>query len=236
MFLTIVNFKTYPQATAEHARSLALACAQAAEEGGFNIMLAPQSLDMKDVADHTDLLLLGQHCDSSKPGQSTGHITPESLRAAGASGSIINHSEYKFPGGASAISECIERLKENGMLAIVCVSNLEEGKEIEQLHPDYIAYEPPEFIGSETSVVDGDEGSIKEFIENIETPVIIGAGIKSKHDIKVCQTLRAQGMLIASHVVKSDSPVSYLKELLAESYGMTVEVVEEEEPETGRGE
>jgi triosephosphate isomerase len=214
MFLTIINFKTYPEATAEHARTLTQACQQVSDNSNFNIMLAPQAIDMKEVSDNTDLFIVAQHADYQEPGQSTGFQIPETLKLAGASAVMLNHSEHKL--SMEVLDKTVERVKDTGMLVILCASTVSEAKDLEEFMPDYIAFEPEGFIGSEVSVVDGDASEIADVIDAVNAPVIIGAGIKSKHDVKVCHDLGAAGVLMASHVVKSKEPVTFLNNLLSD--------------------
>jgi triosephosphate isomerase len=91
-----------------------------------------------------------------------------------------------------------------------------EAKDLQEFSPDYIAFEPESFIGSETSVVDADASEIADVIDSVDSPVLIGAGIKSKHDVKVCHDLGAAGILISSHVVKSKEPITFLNNLLSD--------------------
>ena len=75
---------------------------------------------------------------------------PESVYAAGARATFLNHAEK--PLLANELVKSISRAKELGILTIVCADSLQEAKAIAKLEPDCILCEPTELIGTgETS-------------------------------------------------------------------------------------
>ena len=48
------------------------------------------------VAEAVEIPVFAQHIDPIKPGNSTGHILAESVKEAGAVGTLINHSERQL--------------------------------------------------------------------------------------------------------------------------------------------
>ncbi|KKR54986.1 MAG: Triosephosphate isomerase, partial [Candidatus Woesebacteria bacterium GW2011_GWF1_40_24] len=89
---------------------------------------------------------------------------------------------------------------------------------VAELKPTFVAYEPPEFIGStETSVTKAQPEIISQAADVARSsgePLIVGAGVSSMEDIKKSLELGAVGVAIATAVVKSPDPKAKLLELV----------------------
>jgi len=202
--LLIVNFKTYAQATGEMAVKLARIIEEVARKHGANAAIAVQPFDLRWVAKSVDIPVLAQHLDPITPGSHTGWLLPEAAKEAGAVGSLINHSERPLP--IDQIQASIKRIKELGMVSVVCASDVEMAARLASLDPDIIAVEPPELIGSgvavskaKPEVVSNSVKRIKEINPRIH--VLCGAGVSSGEDAKRALELGAEGVLLASYVV-----------------------------------
>ncbi|MFB6147345.1 MAG: triose-phosphate isomerase [Candidatus Nanohaloarchaea archaeon] len=206
--MIVVNFKTYSQATGDKSEELAHRCLEAAEATGERVVVAPAIYDLHRIEGAESF---AQHIDPVEPGSHTGHVLAEGVKKAGASGTILNHSENRME--KEDIQEALERAKENGLETILCAKSPEECEELSELGPDYIAFEPPELIGGETSVSDAKPGLIEEAVERSEVPVLTGAGIKEREDVEKSIELGCEGVLVASGVVKSENPEEVVKEL-----------------------
>lgn len=155
--------------------------------------------------------IFAQHIDNVKPGAHTGSVTVEEVKMAGASGSLINHSEKRIP--INDIQELVKKLKENNMISIVCCQNLNEAKKIAKFKPDFIAYEPPELIGGDISVSSTKPEVIAEIVKQISPiKLLVGAGVKTREDITKSMELGAKGILVASGVIKANK--NDIKELI----------------------
>ena len=97
---------------------------------------------------------------------------------------------------------------------IVSTTSPEETLIIDQLHPAYVTYEPQEYIGTKTSVIDIASDVIKDLVSKIKSPLVIGAGIHKPEHIKEGLGLGAQGFLISSDVLLSHDPVARLREYM----------------------
>jgi triosephosphate isomerase len=87
-------------------------------------------------------------------------------------------------------------------------------------HPDYIAVEPPELIGGEVSVSKAKPEVIVDTINDVheidETiPVLCGAGVKDREDVRIAMKLGSRGILVASGVTKAKDPKAAILDLLA---------------------
>ena len=94
--MIITNFKTYQSATAENAIMLASIHQEVAKETGADIRVSVQAVDISRVCENVNIPVLAQHIDPVNFGSATGHILPEAVKAIGAEGTILNHSENRL--------------------------------------------------------------------------------------------------------------------------------------------
>lgn len=212
----ILNFKTYKEGSGENAVKLALIAEKIQQQTKLNIIVCVQATDLKEVASKVRIPVFAEHCDYSPIGKSTGKIIPEQLLDINVRGTILNHSENRID--IKDIEKTIIRLKELDMTSVVCVKDAIETKKVANfkvIRPTFIAVEPPELIGTETSVSSAKPEIIPKSIKNCnKIPLIIGAGIKSNEDIKTALQHGANGVLLSSHFVLSKDPEKFLIEML----------------------
>lgn len=209
--ILITNFKTYVSATGANALSLAKIHEKVAKEFNVNFAVCPQAVDIRLIASEVKIPVFSQHADMITAGQNTGHILPESLKEAGAFGSLLNHAERRIP--FLLIADHLNRLREIGLFTLVCARDLKEAKEIAALNPDAIAIEPPELIGGNVSVSTASPDIIANAVKEIKNvPVIVGAGVKTGRDIEIALSLGAEGVLVASGVTMAADPEKVLRE------------------------
>ncbi len=215
--LVAVSFKAYAEATGKRALDLAKEIESAAREFDHTVILIPNLIDLRMVAESTELPVFSQHMDPYLPGSHTGSITAEMLREAGALGTMINHSEKRMI--LADIDESVRRAKELGLETMVCTNNVDVTGAAAALGPTYVAIEPPELIGGDISVstakpevVSGSVDAVKRI--NPEVKVLCGAGVKKKEDVKKAMELGASGVLLASGIVKAKNPKDVMVSLL----------------------
>lgn len=210
--ILITNFKTYEHVIGDAAVALAKIHEKVAKETGVTIICAVQPTDIYRVASQVSIPVFGQHFDPNPPGQFTGCIILEALKAAGAKGSLINHAERRV--AFDMMIDCLIRGSKLGLFTVLCARDSEEAKKFSALKPDCIAVEPPELIGGDVSVSSASPDSIQKAVSWIPNiPVIVGAGVKNAKDVEIAMKLGAKGILIASGVVKSPDPEKTLREL-----------------------
>ncbi|MFQ6124448.1 MAG: triose-phosphate isomerase [Candidatus Heimdallarchaeota archaeon] len=214
--IIILNFKTYKEATGIAAVKLAKICEKVAQETGVCIAVAPQFTDIYAVAQAIDLPVLAQHMDPITPGSHTGHVLLEAVQAAGAIGTLVNHSEHQIK--LAAIANIVERGKEAGMFTCVCADTPEVSAAVAAIGPDAVAVEPPDLIGTgipvskaKPEVVTGTVDRIREV--NDKVIPLCGAGITNGEDVTAALQLGTQGVLLASGVVKAKNPREALRDL-----------------------
>lgn len=211
----ITNFKTYENAYGQKAVELAKIHEKVARDTGFTFMVAVQYTDITMVSQAVSIPVLAQHIDAVGFGSSTGYVLPEAVKAAGAAGTLINHSERHI-GDIARIKRKIERAKEVSLITVVCAQNPTEAAAINLLKPDFVAVEPPALIGGDISVSKADPQIIKDSVAVVDSgKLLVGAGIKDGEDVRIALELGACGVLLASGVTKSLDPEKVLRDLVS---------------------
>ena len=216
--LILVNLKTYKEGTGSRAHMIAQAAELVARESGVTIGVAPIYIDLHPIAHHFAIPVYAQHVDGVEPGAHTGHITADAIKAAGAAGSLVNHSERRLT--LADIEASIRALQALKMSAVVCTNNEAASAAAAALSPDYVAIEPPELIGSGVSVSKANPEIIRRSVGavravNPHVKVLTGAGIQSGECVKIAVDLGTDGVLLASSVVKAKDPGVVLRDLVS---------------------
>lgn len=208
--MIVINFKAYSEATGKKARQLAEACEKARKETGERIVISPSNSDLLR-AEHLDLEIFSQHIDPVNPGSHTGSVTVKEVKSAGATGTLLNHSERRLD--EETLEKSIEISDDKGITTVVCAQNPDECEDFSSYSPDYIAYEPPELIGGDVSVSQSKPEVIEEAVKRSSVPVLTGAGIKNMEDVEKSMRHGCEGVLVASGVVKAKKPHEEILEL-----------------------
>jgi len=214
--ITIINFKTYEESTGDNAIKLAEICSKIAKEKKVSIAITPQCTDIYRISKIVSIPVLSQHIDAIDFGKNTGFLLPESIKQAGAEATLLNHSEHRL--NFDLLKKSIERAKQAELKTIVCAKDAEDAKKIAYLNPDFIAVEPPELISGKISVSDAKPEVISDSVKVIKSinnkiKVLCGAGIHNKNDVKKSVELGADGVLVASGIVKTKNQETALKDL-----------------------
>ena len=216
--IVILNYKTYLESSGLNALNLAKDLESAAAESGITMVAAPQAADIYRISDETSLPIFAQHIDPISPGGHAGGNLIETLVEAGISGSLINHSEKRMQ--LADIDEVIQLCKQNNIESCVCTNNISTSKAVASLNPDAVAVEPPELIGTgipvsqaQPEVVEDTVREVKKLNKTIK--VLCGAGITNGDDMKAAMDLGADGVLLASGIIKAESPKDALLDLVS---------------------
>ena len=208
----IVNFKTYPQATGAKAEALARACETVAKERGADIRVAVQAADIYRVKHAVTIPVYAEHVDPIDPGQHTGYILPADVKAEGAVGTLLNHSEHRIH--RDVLERTVRHAKEAGLKVVICAATPEEGATYAAFKPEFVAVEPPALIGGTISVSTAEPELITDAVKKVKAPLLVGAGIHTGADVKIALKLGAQGVLLASGVTRAKDPKEALEALL----------------------
>lgn len=216
--IVILNYKTYLESSGENALELARALKSASEESGITMVAAPQAADIYRIQDRISLPIFAQHIDPITPGGHTGSNLIETLIEAGISGSLINHSENRMK--LADIDEVIQLCKQNDIESCVCTNNIATSKAIATFSPDAVAVEPPELIGTGIPVSQAQPEVVEDSVKGVKSinkkiKVLCGAGISTGDDMKAAMDLGADGVLLASGIVKAENPKEALLDLVS---------------------
>lgn len=216
--IVILNFKTYLESTGEKALNLAKISQEVADETGINIAVAPQHADLLRISREVEIPVLAQHVDAVDAGGHTGSVLLESVKDAGASGTLINHSEQRMK--LADIQKVVEKITGQQMVSVLCTNNIETSAAAATLQPTFVAIEPPELIGSgipvsqaEPEIVEGTVDIIHQI--NPDVKVLCGAGISTGDDMKAALDLGSEGVLLASGIVLAEDPKKALLDLVS---------------------
>ncbi|NIR87195.1 triose-phosphate isomerase [Candidatus Bathyarchaeota archaeon] len=213
--LILVNFKTYTETIGNKAVELAKTAEKISLETEVCIGLAPQLADIAPIARLVSIPIFAQHIDPVKAGSFTGHVLAESVREAGAVGTLINHSERQLK--LVDIEAAIARAREASLVSVVCTNNTAVSAAVAALKPDMIAVEPPELIGTGVPVSEAKPEVVTGAIERVkrinpDVVVLCGAGLTMGKDVAAALRLGTEGIVVASGVVKAKSPHKVLLE------------------------
>lgn len=212
----IVNFKNYPEVLGEGAISLALAVKKVAEEAGIEGIVAPPVSLVSLVASRTGARVYSQSVGSESGDRTTGRVLPEAVRASGASGTILNHSESRRR--RSELEVLVPRLLGMKMGVCLCAQTSGEAASLARLAPTYLAIEPPELIGSGVAVSKARPELVQRTVSAVRKTgfrgkLLCGAGIVTGDDVAKAVELGADGVLVASSVVKAKDWEAKVQEL-----------------------
>jgi triosephosphate isomerase len=212
----VLNVKTYAEATGKKVLEIAELMDNISKETGVSMAISVQLTDLTICSERVSIPVFSEHIDPIKPGSHTGWTLPEAVKAAGAVGTLINHSEHRLI--LSDIDICIKRSKDLNLDNIVCSNNIDTSKAIATLSPNFVAIEPPELIGGDISVttadpdiVSGSVEAVKDINKNIK--ILCGAGIKNGKDVNKSIELGTDGVLLASGIVKAKNKKSVIIDL-----------------------
>lgn len=212
--IVIVNFKTYPQATGERAVKLARFCEQMGKEHHVDIRVAVQTTDIAPVAAAVDIPVYAQHVDIAEPGRSTGWVTAQALKSAGAAGTLLNHAEHRI--STQAIRNTTPHLRKLKLGIIAIAKDLRQLEEFDaHVDADLLCIEPPELIAGEVSVAVARPDIVADAVHATRRPLLIGAGIKDHTDFSIALELGAKGVLLSSHVILARDQHKALNRLLS---------------------
>ena len=214
----LLNLKAYPGHLGNDAVRTARLLEELGHVAGVVVAIAPPVPDLGRVAEHVSIPVLAQHVDPGGAGARTGFAPIEAIAAAGARGSLLNHSEH--PMSDPDIAATVAGLEARGLIAVVCAADVMVARRLASTRPPYLAVEPPELIGGDRAVstarpevVSGTVQAVREV--SPQTLVLCGAGVHDRRDVARALELGAEGVLVASAVTRPPDTAGAIRELLA---------------------
>lgn len=160
------------------------------------------------------LKVFAPHMDDIPVGRGLAWVLPESIRAAGAVGVMLNHTER--PLSLSALTRTLQRARELSLMSIVCADSMPETKAVAQLAPDLMITEPTELIGTGQAC---DMTYVRQSFDavmgiNPNIGVLVGGGISNGQDVYNTIMAGADATGSSSGIVKAASPEKMVDEML----------------------
>lgn len=201
--MIFLNFKIYAETSGEKTLKL---CRLIKDK---RVIPCLQAVDIYRVKQALPgLEIWAQHADPVGYGKNTGYQAPVSLRAAGAGGSLLNHSEH--PADLSAAAE----VKKTGLKLMIIADTIELIKKINEFKPDYIGFEDPKLIGGPKAMIDAHFELVRQAAAAAEFPLIVGGGIRTGEHVSKSLEAGGAGVLVASEFATSSDPGKTLQELI----------------------
>ena len=216
--IIILNYKTYMESTGKNAIQLSKYVEEASDESGINMAVAPQAIDLYNVISSVNIPVFSQHMDAITPDGHTGSTLPEAVKESNAIGTLINHSEQRLT--LADIEVVVEKTKELELSSVLCTNNVKTSVASALFNPDYIAIEPPELIGTGIPVSKANPEVVEDTVNQIhdinkDISVLCGAGISTGEDMKAALELGADGVLLASGIIKAENQKDALLDLVS---------------------
>ena len=197
---------------------LAIEADELAAELGVSIVYDPQAVDIPAVVAATKrILVFAQHVDPVSPGRGVGAVLAEAVRAAGAVGTLLNHSEK--PLSPDELGQAIERARAVGLATLVFADSPEEAATFARLGPDIVLAEPPDLIATGVSVGDVMAGFVAEAVEAVKGVdprilVMSGAGVSGPDDVEQVMRLGLDGTGSSSGILRAPDPEAMMRAML----------------------
>jgi len=196
----------------------AKAADRAARKYDIDVLFITPAVEIRRVVENTThLIVLAPYMDILRPGRGMADILPEALKAAGARGVVLNHSEK--PISLPAIKATIDRARSLEFLVFALTDTIEEAKAIAQFHPDILNPEPSQLIGGTSNGV-SDLGFVLEsirVIKSVYSDILVeqAAGITSGKQVYDFIMAGSEAAGAASGIMKAKDPLHMIDEMIA---------------------
>lgn len=208
------------------AVALARATDAVAARLDVDVIFDPQVADIAPVAAATSRIhVWAQHVDPLPPGRGHGTILAESLRAAGATGVLLNHVERRLP--FDVLAATVERAREAGLATLVFADTPDEAAACARLGPAIVLAEPPELIGTGQSagsfMADFVRATV-DAVKGVDPSILVmsGAGVSGPDDVERMVELGLDGTGASSGICRAPDPAAAMTamlEALARAWG-----------------
>ena len=209
--MIFLSLKTYKESTGEAAIKLLSCVKKISEETEVKIISAVQPTDIYRIKKELGIEVWAQHMDPIDPGKNMGWLSPYSLKEAGATGVVINHSEHKV--SDEIIKNTLEKAKQYNLKTVLIGNSVDMILKFASWQPDYLSYEREDMVGGGISMLTQEVENVKKLVSALKIPLMIGAGISTGEDIKTALALGAKGAILASAFTLAVDPEAKLREL-----------------------
>jgi len=185
-------------------------------ETNVRLIVVPPTPMLGLVAQSVRIETFAQSVSFSVGDKTTGAVLPEAVKAAGASGTLLNHSEARMT--QRKMEVMIPRLAKLGLRTCLCAQNAAEVERLAKFGTEYLAVEPPSLIGSGVAVSKAKPELVQRSVQlarkaGYAGKILCGAGIVDGEDVSRAIELGVDGVLVASSVVRASDWAKKLTEL-----------------------
>lgn len=225
--IIVINFK---RISGEKALFIAgeLAKIDAGISEIFEVVLALQPQDAGYISTKINVPVFIQDIFSEPESQFLPYLKQNPLGNSKIRGVILNHPQKKLP--FNLLEDNIVFARKLGLEIILCATNIEEAFFMDSRYkPDYVAVEDEQLIGKDISFLQCSSEMVTSIISKVNNRILFGGGIKTPEDIKFVIEKGGFGVLMASVIIKSESPLTALENLLSPiSYNKPVKKYKQE--------
>lgn len=212
----LINYKVYEGTAGEDGLALAELIESVGSETGRTFAVAPQTPDIRLLAEETSLEVVAQSVDALESGRGNGRISLEAVADAGADGVMINHPES--PDSLTDVAHLVEGCAERDLESIVCVHSHEMGEAALAFDPDCLLFENPADVATDRAMPRTDPGRLERFVELVEetnprTRVMAGGGISVARDVEGAFELGVDAAGAASAFLEADDRRAWLTDV-----------------------
>lgn len=209
--MIFLSLKTYPESTGDGVIKLLAPVKTVSQTTGVPIIPCAQATDIYRIKQELGIEVWAQHVDPIDPGRHSGWISPYSVKAAGATGVVINHAEH--PVSPDVIQQTISKARQYELKTLVLCETPGLALQVSTWNPDLVGYEKGELIAGPIAMIDKEEANIRELTHQLPQPLIIGAGITSREHVRKTLAAGCKGIILASAFIKAPDPQAKLREL-----------------------
>lgn len=183
-----------------------------------DVIFDPQAVDLAPCAAITSRIhVWAQHVDALPPGRGHGSILAESVRAAGATGTLVNHVERRL--APDVLAATLDRAREAGLFTLVFADTPEEAGAYARLGPSIVLAEPPSLIGTGQSagafMADFVRATV-DAVKGVDPSILVmsGAGVSGPDDVERMIELGLDGTGASSGICKAPDPAAVMTAML----------------------
>src|SRR4051794_4517283 len=182
-----------------------------ADELGVAVVFDPQAVDVPAIAAGTrHLHVWAQHMDPLPPGRGVGGVLAEALRDAGATGTLLSHSEKRMT--TEEIAAAIVRAHDCGLGTMVFADSRADAARLAALGPDIVLAEPPDLIATGVSAGNVMADFVRDAVAAVKAvdPAILvmsGAGVTGPEDVDRMMRLGLDGTGSSSGILPAPQPL-----------------------------
>jgi triosephosphate isomerase len=189
-----------------------------ADELGIAVVFDPQAVDIPAIAGGTSHIhVWAQHMDPFPPGRGVGGVLGEALRDAGATGTLLSHSEKRM--SVEDIASAIGRAHENGLGTMVFADSPSDAARLAGLGPDIVLAEPPDLIATGVSAGNVMADFVRDAVaavRGVDPRILVmsGAGVTGPEDVDRMMRLGLDGTGSSSGILRAADPVATMRAML----------------------